>query len=270
MAEPAQARYRRDTTLNSPVTYLFTQTNYARLETFARSNVLLAFDFDGTLAPLSRSPSAARMRAATTRWFERVRAVYPCIVITGRAQADALGRLGDIAARRVVGNHGAEPSSHGRTIRRRARSWLLDLTRRLSTERGVLIEDKGLSLAIHYRHARNRQAARRAILAAAQSLNDVRIIGGKCVINLVVRDAPNKAAALERERVRLGCDTLIYIGDDETDEDVFALNRPTQLLSVRVGRDRASAASHYIRDQKEIDKLLRVLVSLRTPARAQL
>jgi trehalose 6-phosphate phosphatase len=127
-----------------------------------------------------------------------------------------------------------------------------------------VIEDKEFSVAIHYRHALRRDAARRAILAVARSLDDMRIIGGKLVVNLVVPEAAHKGFALERERVHFGCDTAIYVGDDQTDEDVFQIDRPWRLLSIRVGRDRTSAATHYIRSQLEIDRLLGTLVALRT------
>jgi trehalose-6-phosphatase len=82
----------------------------------------------------------------------------------------------------------------------------------------------------------NKKLARAAILEAAASLGDVRIVGGKQVVNLLPKGAPDKGKALERERERLCCDTAIYVGDDETDEDVFALDQPTRLLSIRVER----------------------------------
>ena len=246
------------------MTYLFTQLNRGLLEIFASSNLLLAFDYDGTLAPLVSAPALATMRASTRTWLQRVSTLYPCVVITGRARADALIRLRNIEVCRVVGNHGAEPSPNAEAMRRRVQKWLPFLKRRLSSRQGVVIEDKELSVAIHYRHALRRQATRRAILAATRSLDDVRIIGGKLVVNLVVPEALHKGFALERERIHFNCDTAIYVGDDQTDEDVFQIDRPGRLLSIRVGRNRSSAATHYIRNQLEIDRLLGTLVALRT------
>jgi trehalose 6-phosphate phosphatase len=245
------------------VTYLFSRPNHDLLEMFAWSNVLLAFDYDGTLAPLVSAPAQATIRASTRRLLERVSKLYPCVVITGRAQTDALSRLRNIEVCRVVGNHGAEPSPHGPAIRRRVRQWIPVLNARLSRRQGVVIEDKGLSVAVHYRHARARSATRRAILSAARSLEDVRLVGGKLVVNVLVPDAPHKGLALERERSHFACDTVIYVGDDETDEDVFQIDRPGELLAIRVGRKRTSAAPYYIRNQQEIDRLLRTLVAAR-------
>jgi trehalose 6-phosphate phosphatase len=127
----------------------------------------------------------------------------------------------------------------------------------------VIVEDKGFSVAVHYRRARQRKVARQAILAATRSLTDVRIIGGQLTVNLLVPDAPHKGLALERERAHLACDTVIYVGDDETDEDVFQLDRPGRLLSIRVGLKRSSAAPYYIRNQAEIDRLIETLIVLR-------
>ena len=246
------------------MTYLFTQLNRGILETFASSNLLLAFDYDGTLAPLMSAPALATMRVSTRTWLQRASTLYPCVVITGRARADAETRLRSSEVCRVVGNHGAEPSPNAEALQGRVQKWLPFLKRGLSNRQGIVIEDKQFSVAIHYRHALRRDAARRAVLATARSLNDARIIRGKLVVNLVVPEALHKGFALERERVHLGCDTAIYVGDDYTDEDVFRLDRPRRLLSIRVGRHRSSAATHYIRNQLEIDRLLGTLVALRT------
>jgi trehalose 6-phosphate phosphatase len=266
-AESAASAWRASTIVPAPtfttVTYLFSRPNHHLLAMFARSNVLLAFDYDGTLAPLVDAPARATMRASTRRLLRRVSTLYPCVVITGRAKADALGRLGNIEVCRVVGNHGAEPSPHRSPVRRRVQQWLPLLKARLSRRQGVVIEDKGFSVAVHYRQARQRHSTRRAVLAAARTLTDVRLVGGKLVVNLLVPDAPHKGLALERERSHFACDTVIYVGDDETDEDVFQIDRPGQLLSIRVGRKRASAAPYYIRNQGEIDRLLDTLVAVR-------
>lgn len=148
-------------------------------------------------------------------------------------------------------------------MRRRVRRWLPVLKERLSRRQGVVIEDKGLSVAVHYRRARQRNSTKRAVLSAAHSLQDVRLVGGKLVVNCLVPDAPHKGLALERERAHFACDTVLYVGDDETDEDVFEIDRPGQLLSIRVGRRRTSAAPYYLRNQAEIDRLLETLVALR-------
>jgi len=101
------------------------------------------------------------------------------------------------------------------------------------------------------------------VLRAAGELADVRVVPGKQVINILPLGQPNKGVALERERERLGCDTAIYVGDDMSDEDVFALDQPGRLLSIRVGASRGSAAPYFIRGQRTMDTFLRTLVAHR-------
>ena len=242
---------------------ILSQANREVLEQFVWSNVLLAFDYDGTLAPIVTDPERATMRQATRELLGELTQHYPVIVISGRAQPDALARLRGVGVHEVVGNHGMEPwhasGRHSAEVQR----WRPVLEACIASLRGVTIEDKTFSVAIHYRQSREKKKARAEILKAAAALGDVRVIGGKQVVNILPKDAPHKGIALERERERLHCDTAIYVGDDETDEDVFSLDQPGRLLTVRVGAKRTSAASYCIPDQLAMDELLRALLDLR-------
>lgn len=242
---------------------ILSQANLEVLKQFAWSNVLLAFDYDGTLAPIVEDPDRALMRTQTRELLEEATKLYPTIVISGRAKDDARRLLHGVGVSQVVGNHGLEPWPGTAEPIVQVRRWLSVLMERLAHFKGVQIEDKNFSLAIHYRRSREKKKARAAILRAAALLSDVRIIGGKQVINILPHGAPHKGIALERERERLGCDTAIYTGDDETDEDVFTLDQPGRLLTIRVGAKRASAAAYYIPGQANIDTLLRTLIDSR-------
>lgn len=248
---------------------ILSEENREILEQLAWSNLLVAFDFDGTLAPIVREPERAVMRGTTRRLLEELARLYPCIVISGRAQADALKRLRGIGLDQVVGNHGIEPWQSTPELTRKVRAWRPRLEQRLARFKGVNVEDKTFSVAVHYRRSREKGKARAAILDVAAALGGVRVIGGKQVVNILPGGASNKGAALERERARLRCDTAIYAGDDETDEDVFALDQPGRLLTIRVGAKRASLARYCIRSQAQIDELMRALIDLRRKAQAR-
>lgn len=237
------------------------------LAEFAASNVLLAFDFDGTLAPIVPIPERARMRAVTARALKELTRRYPCVVISGRARADVLERVGRIGALEVIGNHGIEPWESSRAIRDEVRRWQPVLRKRLSGVPGVNVEDKAFSVSIHYRAAPDKKTARAAILETVAALGDVRVIGGAQVVNVLPTEAPHKGIALLSELERRGCERAIYVGDDDTDEDVFALDEPARLLTIRVGPRRRSAAAYSIPSQTEVDELLRVLIALRKPRR---
>ena len=87
-------------------------------------------------------------------------------------------------------------------------------------------------------------------------------------MNLVVDRAPDKGEALAAERDRLGSNWVLYVGDDDNDEDAFALDG--NIVGVRIGRKQRSRARYYLRAQPEIDKLLELLVLLRAPAQPRL
>jgi len=129
---------------------------------------------------------------------------------------------------------------------------------------GLELEDKGYSLAIHYRSVRRKKPAREAIsLALAGLKRPLRTIPGKCVVNVLPLDVPHKRDALLELRAQERAGLALYVGDDLNDEDVFELGHP-ELVTVRVGRDPRSAASFFVPNQREVDGLLRRLVGLRT------
>jgi trehalose 6-phosphate phosphatase len=236
------------------------------LEQLAWSNVLLGFDYDGTLAPIVADPERAVLRESTRRRLHEVAELYPCVVISGRAVRDVERRLTGIPLRSVVGNHGLEPWRATEEVRRQVARWRETLAPRVAELAGVVIEDKTYSLALHYRRSRRKKEALAGIVRAVAQLGELRVIGGKQVVNVLPLGAPHKGVALERERDRLGCDTALFVGDDETDEDVFALDRPGRLVTVRVGSARASQASYCLRSQAEMDLLLGRLIELRRRA----
>ena len=233
------------------------------LRRFARSQTLVAFDFDGTLAPIVTDPDRAAMRPSTRRLLEGVARVYPCVVISGRSREDVGRRLRGAPLAGVVGNHGLEPWHAESRPTRGVRRWIPLLEEELGSIPGIAIEDKGLSIAVHYRQCRDKAKARARVLAAATRLGPARLLGGKQVLNILPAGAPHKGLALERARARLRCEAAVYVGDDETDEDVFALGRPGRLLGIRVGRKRSSSAAFYVRTQRDVDRLLRALLALR-------
>jgi trehalose 6-phosphate phosphatase len=233
------------------------------LARFARGNALLAFDYDGTLAPIVADPARAGMRRATRELLGRLARAYPCVVLTGRSREDAAHRLRGTGVLQVIGNHGLEPPVACNAAAPIVRSWLPRLRLALRALEGVWVENKQFSVAVHFRGAPRRARARAAVVRACASLSEVRIIPGKCTVNLLPRGMPNKGSALVRACRQVGCEMALYVGDDQTDEDVFALGSVAPLVGVRVGRGRGSYAAFYIRNQRSIDALLRRLLALR-------
>ncbi len=236
-------------------------THQPALDAFFASDTLLAFDYDGTLAPIVSDPDSATMRQITRELLVECSRRYPTILLTGRARIDVIRFVAGIPLQGIIGNHGSEgfgarpPGS----IAQRVADWREDLLERLESLAGISIEDKRYSLAIHYRASIDPHNAERRIRTAAAALDQARLVGGKAVLNIVPQEAPNKADALLGACERLGFKRALYVGDDDSDEDVFSLRNPDRVLGVRVGRDIRSAAEYYLEDQEEMDQLLALL-----------
>jgi trehalose 6-phosphate phosphatase len=243
--------------------YVLSPRSREILRQFAVSRVVFAFDFDGTLAPIVNHPERARMRRTTRLLLSKLASVRTCVALSGRSRVDLENKLAGTGIHHLIGNHGAEPWKGAYRVRGEVPQWERALVRELPDLPGLWIENKTLSLTIHYRECRQKAEARSAIAKAARSLPEVRLISGKESLSIVSQSAPHKGIALRAELVRLKCDRAVYVGDDETDEDVFALtDEELCLFAIRVGRKNHSRAGYFLRNQKEIDELLRLLLRL--------
>lgn len=223
---------------------------------------LLAFDFDGTLAPIVASPEHAAMRETTRMRLAELAECRPVAIISGRSIADIQPRLAGVRAAAIVGNHGIEPSPQMTAARATVARWLPILTGDLGDLAGVVIEDKGQSLALHYRHAPSGPDAHAAIQASMQKLGDgVRCVEGLEVVNLVPVGAPNKGDALQRLRREMAAATVFYVGDEETDEDAFATLDNDTSIGVRIGPTEHSRARYFVPGQGDIEALLDLLLA---------
>jgi len=228
---------------------------------------LLAFDYDGVLAPIVRDPSGARMSPRTRALLRRLSRRFPLAVVSGRSLAKLRRVMGTVAPY-LVGNHGAE---YLRTTRppaallRRVRGWEEQLLAEVGHLRGVSLEHKRSTFAVHCAHAPDRRRAGRAVLRAARALRGVRLIPGKNLVNVLPSSFPTKGDAVERLLRQLGCRRALFVGDDVTDEDVFALPA-RRVLGVHVGTG-PSGARWRLATRDEVDLLLERLVALSGPRR---
>ncbi len=245
------------------VTNILAKRNLPILASFASSNVLLAFDYDGTLAPIVRTPALARMRAETRRLLTVVAGRYPCVVISGRRLVEMTQRLNGIPVWYVFGNCGHEPASVDHLPPAQIAEWVRLLTGRLASHRGVVMEEKQYSVTIHYRRVRDKRRALEAIDQAIGELTDARKLGSPQAVTLIPQGGPDKGIALQYARRLFACSTAIYVGDDETDEDAFGSDRAERLLSVRVGASRTTRARYCLKRQSDVDELLRTMLALR-------
>lgn len=234
------------------------------LDPLCTGKTLFVFDFDGTLAPIVMCRADAAMPRTTRKLFTYLAASATTVVISGRSVSDLRMRL-KVEPDYLVGNHGLEGPSGNAAMLHRAqrlsRVWQQQLENYFheAPNVGIELEDKQYSLAIHYRLAPDARRARRAITHALAKLQPLpQLIAGKRVINVLPIGAPDKGAALLQLIHRTHTKKALYIGDDDTDEAVFALDDP-RIVTVRIGRKLTSCAQYYLREQTEIDVVLRYL-----------
>ncbi len=246
---------------------LLSEEGLAALEATLKRQPLLAFDFDGTLAPIVARSQDAAVPPAVALQLQRLRDRFPIAVISGRRVADVRSRLG-FEPHFLVGNHGAEdPSLPPQENLAQA---LNPLRQRLQhaahalQQAGVLVEDKHYSIALHYRLAVDQTVAQEAIQKVLTPprqkpslLEDaLHIFGGKKVVNVMSARAPNKADAVTRLAQQASSDALVFVGDDVNDEPVFERSKPGW-LTVKVGlEDARSKAQFYVNTTEDVARLL--------------
>ena len=242
----------------------------ARLRELARVPVLLvACDYDGTLAPIIDNPDEARPLRESVAALRQLAAMPDThvAVISGRALRDlaALSRLPEEI--HLVGSHGTEfdvgfaddLSPEQRDLRDRVLGELNDIARR---DHGFIVEPKPAGVAFHYRKAEPDIAAIAVedVLGGPGSRDGVHVKTGKMVVELSVLDL-NKGDALDRLRTDVSAEAVIFAGDDVTDEDAFArLTGPD--LGLKVGPE-PTLARGRLHDPQSVAQMLALVAERR-------
>jgi trehalose-phosphatase len=241
-----------------------------RLEQLAQTPVLLvASDYDGTLADIVEDPADARPQRGAIVALRMLAALSHThvAVISGRALRDLAELAGLPPEVHLVGSHGGEfdldfqESLSPELSAARARL-LTEVQDIASTGPGLLVEEKPASIALHYRQA-TEEVAQRAIErveSGPSARDEVFTRRGKKVVELSVVRA-SKGLAVDAVRRRVGATCVVFIGDDLTDEEAFA-SLTGHDVGVKVGEGE-SLAPYRVRDPREVAQLLARLAELR-------
>jgi trehalose-phosphatase len=268
------------------------------------SPLVIMLDVDGTLAPIAPRPRDALVPPETRRVVAAL-ATLPgvrVVLVSGRAAADARRMVG-VANVWVIGNHGFEVVTPDGGEREQPelvpwRSAVARAARRIGAlvapVPGVLLEDKGWTLSVHYRLADPQVVPRlvETVTQAAEPLG-LRVMHGKMLVEVrpdarvdkgtaVVRLATELGAIPEREAGRPQEESdaagdgggqagrgasAVFVGDDRTDEDAFrALRaRSPRVVPVRVTHDEdiATAAEFSVGDPADVRLFLEWLLERR-------
>ncbi len=235
--------------------------------------LLLGTDFDGTLTPLMNSPDEARLSARSHQVVtELSRSPGTSLaIISGRMRHDLHDRIG-IPNLIYAGNHGLEISGPGFFfIERAAAEWGEELrefsemlTSKLEHIQGAIVEDKGLTISIHYRMVDEAQVdeLKRIVHQSLAGAHHPYYLGsGKKVFEVRPRVYWNKGSAFRwiRERMPSTDGLTIYMGDDTTDEDVFVNHKDA--ITIKVGDPAATAAEYHVPDSNGAIDFLEWLLS---------
>jgi len=246
----------------------------------AGKHLVLLLDFDGTLAPIAPTPDEAALPGETRQALEALSRSPVCTVaiVSGRSLEDVRAKVG-IEGITYVGNHGLEivrPGEELQPLNMARHAAVLqrmkeELTLSLAAFPGVIIEDKGCSLAVHYRKVseENRPLVKAAVHERARvhgGEREIEVAAGAMVLELRPPFGRDKGTIvsemLESEARRRGEANLfaVYLGDDMTDEDAFKALRGRG-WPVLVGAPRISYAEYYLNDPGEVRDLLAMFAS---------
>ncbi len=231
----------------------------------ASNNTFLFFDYDGTLTPIADTPQAAMLDEKTHAALDRLKSKYPVAILSGRTLPDIM-KMVNIKDIIYAGNHGAEiwdgenmiTGSNKAVDTGPLKEFKGEITLALIDIGGVMIEDKGITISIHYRNVREQdiQKVVEKFRDVADGYRDkLRITEGKKVFEVRPLDAWNKGDAVSWILKNFGAGKMpVYIGDDVTDEDAFKVINQTG-VSISIGQN--IHASCYFESQSDIGTFLK-------------
>ena len=261
----------------------------------SHSPFLVALDIDGTLAPIAPTPEQAAVPPATRQTLERLTRLPNVNVafVTGRAAADGR-RLVAVPDSWTIGNHGIEVVDPNGALRvnAAAQAYVPAMARAVELLRdglgrfpGVLVEDKRWTVSVHVRLAKPEVVpnVERAVELIGRELG-LRELHGKKILELRPPIDIHKGIALLDLAETLGVfrgdvmtGSLLYAGDDRTDEDAFRvlLSPPARAVTVHVGtaelpNGERTIAELLLADPAAVHDFLEWLAAIRQqiPARA--
>ncbi len=245
--------------------YLFDCWDQVAPRIRAAKNIRLYLDFDGTLVAFQPNPDQVRLREKTRSALRRLakhRRVRVAIV-SGRRRS-SLAKLLNVRSVEFMGLYGWEDKSReplpARTIASLSsvRKILGGLVKEIP---GIFLEDKGISLAVHFRNssaAMQRRAKVRVRKVVTQFRQDLHVLGSSSAWDVVPVQVRGKGIALRNVLSRIRKPFLaIYAGDDITDEPAF--KELSKGITVLVGPPRKTRAQFRLSDSLEVYTFLRML-----------
>ena len=263
--------------------YVFSAWNKVRKSLTGAKHILLLADYDGTLTAIAGRPELAVLLEDMGKILRNLVKHHGITVaiISGRALSD-LKNMVRINGVVYAGNHGLEIEGPGLNfiypVTAEFQSFFdiihRMLVKTLSKIRGVIIENKGLTLSVHYRqvddgNVEEVKSTFNHIVGGAEVMGKVKITEGKKVLEVrpVVDWNKGKAIQLIMSEYTKSNKSIIpvYLGDDQTDEDAFSeIGKYQNGISVFVGNEEVkTTARYYLNSTCEVAQFLTKLLEIK-------
>ena len=240
--------------------------------------ILLLFDYDGTLTPIVDRPDLASLSPETRELLGTLNSQerFRIGVISGRSLEDVSAMV-SVEGLIYGGNHGLEIRGphlefvHSEAARLATTLRLINqqLLKSLGQIPGVLVENKGLSLSVHYRLTPSTDLDRveegiTCVVEPFQPSGALRISQGKKVTEIRPDVAWNKGNAVSKLQETYPEASLpLFFGDDLTDEDAFAVVQDTGGIAVFVGPPgQPTLAQYRLPSPKEVAQTLKLMADI--------
>ena len=240
--------------------------------------IFLLLDYDGTIAPIKRHHNLAVLPKQTKKIIEQIsrHKNIKVAIVSGRSLS-YIRQAVNINNLLYVANHGYQIYYKNKTwthpFTKRTKTILKKLipilSKALSFTKGISIEDKGLTLSVHYRNVRrkNLNEILKIIKNVIHPLQNIIILTtGKKVVEVrpnVQWDKGHAVLKILKLMKATNKSTIIYIGDDKTDEDAFK-QLAENAFTIRVRKNKSSYAKFYVNSTSDVIKLLS-FINLRKP-----
>lgn len=243
----------------------------ARLQ---HKSVFLFLDYDGTLTPIVSTPDLAIITPEMREMVMKIAEVHTTAIVSGRATDDVRSKV-KVDGIYYAGSHGFEivdpkgkvhRNPQAEQIRATVQEIHTKLTERLAGIEGSLVEDVKYTISVHYRLVSDADFPRieEAVTQILEEYPQFRRTSGKKVFEVRPNIEWDKGKAVEWIMEELDFDPekniALYIGDDTTDEDAFAVLKGKGFGILVADHPKESAAEYQIKNTDQVKQVLEYLI----------
>ena len=223
-----------------------------------KKNIVFFLDYDGTLTKIVDRPQDAKISSSMRDIVTRISRAFKTAIVSGRMRED-VENLAGIKGIFYAGSHGFDISGNGVSMVLPQAEGTIPLVDELieyfknefSSIEGVIVEEKKFSVAVHYRMADESKyfsTIEKTVEDKVAEHKELRLMRGKKVFEILPAIDWNKGKAvrwiMEALKVNWQDNTIVYIGDDTTDEDAFRAVR-SRGAGILVSTEGKNSAAHF-------------------------